>query len=126
MSARGEARRRPEEHPGPADDDRVTRPGGSAERLRCVGVREQRVGEVERGRVDAPERDLALSDPLLEDGQERARVGAGQRDPLARHGTRLAERPERAGRHQRVVDGSATDVVPGAAQPREEAVHRRP
>ena len=57
------------------------------------------------------ERDLTASDPLLEDGQERARVGAGQRDPLARHGTRLAERPERAGRHERVVDGQRDDDV---------------
>ena len=126
MAARRERARRPEEHPGPADDDRVTRPAERGELLRCVGVREQRLGEVERGRVDAPERDLASSDPLLEDGQERARVGAGQRDPLARHGTRLAERPERAGRHERVVDRERDDdVVPRAAQPRDEPVHRR-
>ena len=55
-----------------------------------VHVREQALVELQHGRVDTPERELASSDPRLELRKHRLRVGAGQR-PRLRDGHRVGE-----------------------------------
>ena len=59
----------------------------------------------------------------LEDGEQRARVRPGERDPRGRHGLRLAERTQRLGRHEGDVDRECHDgVVRCGAKPGDEAV----
>ena len=115
------------EHPGPADDDRVSGPLQLGEGVGRVDVDEQPVGQLERHRVDTAQRQLAGGDTLLEGGQELPRVRAGKRNARRRHGRRLAERPQRARSHQRDVDGQRDDdLVARMAQARDHTVDGRP
>ena len=86
-----------------------------------------RSGELERDRVDPAEGRLTGGNTSLELRQERARIGAGQRNARARDGTGLAERTQRPRCDERVVDGQRhDDVVAGGTHACEEAVDGRP
>ena len=59
-------------------------------------IREERLRDVERRRVDAAERQLAARHAALELRRPPAWVGARERNALGRHRTGLAERAQGA------------------------------
>ena len=97
-----------------------------------VDVDQQAVRQREHRGVHAAERELARSDASLELGKERPRVRAGKRDPRSGNRSGGSQGAERAGRHERGVDGQGDDdLVPGPragrqrARARERATRRR-
>ena len=92
-----------------------------------VGVTEQTVGELQGGRVDAAERELAGRGAGLEHRQQRAGVRARERDDGGRDGGRIAQGAQRPRGHQRDVHGEDDGhVVPGGAEPCDHTVHGCP
>ena len=93
--------------------------------IRVFTFASRRLVEVQHGRVDTPERELAASDPRLELRKHRLRVGAGQR-PCLRDRHRVGESPERLGGHERAVDRQHdAHVVRGSSQSGDQPVHGR-
>ena len=112
------------EHAGAADDDGVPGPLERCEHAGRIDVDQQALRQREHRGVHAAERELACRDASLELGKERPRVRAGKRDSRSGNRSGGSQRAERAGRHERGVDGQGDDdLVSRPAQAGDEPVH---